>query len=277
MYNDLPLHDAYRTLHQCGWNCFEISSEHLICLESAPDREQLVEQANACLCELGASSPQAHGMLGAQVAHPDDSIRENHLQRLEEHIRIAARLGVRVIVIHPSSLRSSTSNEQDACIRQLNVDAFRRLGDCAGEQGMRIAMENLMSRGAGTAAEMLDLIGAIGHPAIGIALDTSHANVMQLDIPAAIRDLGKHIIGTHISDNNQSGDQHLLPGRGTVDWPGVMAALGAVGYNALFNFEIPGERHPIAAFHRLNTIHARGLADCLLAIRHPDCQNSSAV
>ena len=45
----------------------------------------------------------------------------------------------------------------------------------------------------------------------------------------------------HIDDNNGTADQHRLPYRGTVDWQDVMSALAEVGYDRLFNMEIPGE------------------------------------
>ena len=56
-----------------------------------------------------------------------------------------------------------------------------------------------------------ELVSAIDHTAIGITLDTSHANVAGLDIPQATGDFGELLVGTHISDNEGSGDQHLTP------------------------------------------------------------------
>ncbi|TFG69919.1 MAG: sugar phosphate isomerase/epimerase [Anaerolineales bacterium] len=56
-----------------------------------------------------------------------------------------------------------------------------------------------------------NLLEAIVHPALGITLDTSHANLANLDIPAAIV-MSPRLYATHISDNDGSGDQHLTPG-----------------------------------------------------------------
>ena len=53
---------------------------------------------------------------------------------------------------------------------------------------------------------------------------------------------GDRLTALHISDNDRSGRVHLLPFEGgTVDWPAVMRGLRDVQYDALFNFEIPGE------------------------------------
>ncbi len=75
-------------------------------------------------------------------------------------------------------------------------------------------------------------------------MDTSHAHVQGLDCAAAVRRFGTHICCTHISDNDGSGDQHRTPGGGSIDWPSVVAALRDVGYDGLFNLEIPGESEP---------------------------------
>ena len=58
----------------------------------------------------------------------------------------------------------------------------------------------------------------------------------------AIRDAGDLLIATHITDNDGSGAQHRTPFYGTIDWREGMAALGEIGYDGIFNLEIPGER-----------------------------------
>jgi len=112
--------------------------------------------------------------------------------------------------------------------------------------------------------EMLDLLAAIDHPALGITLDTSHANMVGLDFTATIRELGAHLIATHISDNDGSGDQHRTPGNGTIDWQAVMCALREVNYEGLFNLEIPGERHALLPLRALASQHAHQVAEWLV-------------
>jgi hypothetical protein len=65
-------------------------------------------------------------------------------------------------------------------------------------------------------------------------------DMSQLDF---IRGAGKLLIALHIADNDGTSDQHMMPlGRGRVNWWEVMTGLREVGYNRLFNYEIPGER-----------------------------------
>jgi sugar phosphate isomerase/epimerase len=244
IYEEQPLDEALRTLYGHGWRAFEASTEHMVAIEQDEAPEARIAEVRACLAELGVTMPQAHAMLQADVAHRDEAKREKHVRRLARHIEIAGALGIEVIVIHPGGRQMATTRTEWERDWQLNVETFRRLGDLAGEHGLRIGLENLMGRYRAP-YELLDLIAAIDHPAIAVTFDTSHANVVGLDVPAAIREFGPTLAATHISDNDGSGDQHRTPGNGQIDWPPVVAALREVGYEGLFNLEIPGERHAV--------------------------------
>jgi fructoselysine 3-epimerase len=266
LYAEQPLHEALRTLYDHGWTAFEASTEHLVQIETAERPEVYIDRTGLCLQELDLFMPQAHALLQADVAAFDAEQRREELRRLSAHIDIAARLGVRNVVIHPGGHREATTCAERDCIMALNVDAFRRLGDRAGEQGLRIGLENLMRPGASRPYEMLDLLAAIDHPAIGITLDTSHANVVGLDLGVAIHEWGPHLLATHISDNDGSGDQHRTPGNGSIDWPVMMDALREVRYDGLFNLEIPGERHAVLPLRALKSRHARQVAEWLVTL-----------
>jgi len=147
--------------------------------------------------------------LGADVAGSDAIQREKDIDRLLCHTGIAARLGVRNVVMHPGGKEGFESRAEQQRIRKFNTEAFKRLGDFAGEHNVMIGLENLMRPGASTPAELLELLEAIDHPAIGVAIDTSHANVAGLDVAEVVRELGPHLVATHISDNDGSGDQRI--------------------------------------------------------------------
>jgi sugar phosphate isomerase/epimerase len=266
LYAELPLHEALRTLHAQGWDAFEASTEHLAQIETFGEPAAEIERTLCCLHELDLSMPQAHALLQADVAALDAEQRREDVGRLSAQIEIAGQLGVCTVVIHPGGRQGATTRVERDRMVALNVEAFRRLGDLAGERGVRIGLENLARRGASMPYEMLDLLAAIDHPAIGITLDTSHANMIGLDLPATIGELGPYLIATHISDNDGSGDQHRTPGSGTIDWPAVVGALHEVQYAGLFNLEIPGERHALLPLRALASRHACQVAEWLVTL-----------
>ena len=265
MYGEFSLPEALRILSDCGWRRFEISSEHLVSIEKSNDPDSLIEKAQACICAHGLSTPQAHALLDANVASADPKRRAQDVRRLLHHIEIAARFSVKTLVIHPGGYDPPLDTGRDD-IPGFNVAAFRILGDAAAKHGIRIGLENLPSPGVSTAREMISLLQLIDHPAIGVTLDTSHANMCSLSSARMVRELGEHLIATHISDNDGSGDQHLTPGGGTIDWVGLMKAFRNIGYEGIINLEIPGERHEIPEFRRLKTRFALEVAECLVGL-----------
>lgn len=267
MYAELHLVQALITLAGQGWSVFELSTEHFCELETAADRDARVARVRDVCHEYSLHMPQGHALLQANVAHPDAAQRSSDMARLREHIRLARELGVQTVVVHPGRGKSMTTRDQRQQTHKLNVQAFRELGDLAGELGCRLAIENMSRRGFCSPAELLDLLDAVGSDAVGITFDSSHAHMTPLiDIPAAIQDFGGRLWATHLSDNDGSGDQHRTPGNGTIDWPALMQALNAIDYPGILNLEIPGERHPDPGLRTLKSKHARAVADWLMTV-----------
>jgi len=155
MYIPQPLDEALRILQAEGWGAFEASTEHLEQIETDASPEARIEETRACVAELGLFMPQAHGLIYADVAAADRDKRREDIRRLSAHIDIAARLGVRNVVVHPGGAKFSSRAERHASIA-LNVEAFRRLGDVAGEKGLRIGIENI-NRNFASSFDLLDL------------------------------------------------------------------------------------------------------------------------
>ncbi len=266
LYAELPLPAALATLAGHGWRAFEVSTEHFCELEASGQQAALVDQVRQTCQTHGLRLPQGHALLPANVAHPDPARRADDCRRLRAHLRLASELGVRTVVVHPGMLpRTTTRAERREEIR-LNVEAWRELGELAGELGCRLALENMTRRGFCAPAELLELLAAIDSPAVGIAFDSSHAHMTRdLDLAAAIAEFGPRLWATHLSDNDGSGDQHRTPGNGTIDWPALMAALAAIDYDGLVNLEIPGERHAVVPLRALKSRHALAVAAWLVA------------
>ena len=85
---------------------------------------------------------------------------------------------------------------------------------------------------------LLELIDAVDNPAVQICIDTGHANMVGLDVPAMIRQVGTHLKATHINDNHGKTDEHFAPYNGTIPWKETVQALRDIGYQECFAFEI---------------------------------------
>jgi sugar phosphate isomerase/epimerase len=266
IHHTLPLHQAFRVLHGDGWTAFEVSTEHLAMLETDPQADRHVDEALAVMAELKLAVPQAHAHLAADVASADPVIRDADTRHLLAHFALSAKLGVKTVVMHPGGKKGITSRAELQRVRACNIAALRSLGDVAAGLGLRIGVENLMRRGFASPWEVLELLAAVDHPAVGFTLDTSHAHAASFSVPEFVREMGPRLLATHISDNDGSGDQHRVPGSGTIDWIAFMAALRQTGYQGIFNLEIPGERHPAPGLQALKIRHALRVAEMLVGL-----------
>jgi sugar phosphate isomerase/epimerase len=273
MYLDRGAPAALRTLHALGWQHFELSFEHLLALQFSWRKRRWIAEICRTLMDLGATMPQAHAFLPANVAHPNLARRRRDLAVLWRQLPLCRALGTTDVVVHPGTGRGYTTAEEYAALRQLNVLYFSRLAARAETLGLTLALENMAdSRRTGRRhfgarpEDLLDLIATIGSPALAVTLDTSHAHVQGLDIPAAIRQFGPHLRCLHISDNDGSGDQHRTPGNGAIDWPPIIAALREIGYQGLFDLEIPGEEDRDLEARAANVRHAREVVGEMLRV-----------
>jgi sugar phosphate isomerase/epimerase len=96
------------------------------------------------------------------------------------------------------------------------------------------------------AASMMRLIEHVNSPALGMNFDPSHLFPMGELPQVVIYELGQRIFHTHFSDNDGTSNAHWRPGKGKIDWKGVLKALQAVGYDGVISIEledVPGVAH----------------------------------
>lgn len=160
-------------------------------------------------------------------------------------LALAEALGARVQVLHVSSRRFAAADpEMRRRVRARDREIVRGMADAAGEQGLILALEN------GAAPRQVDyleeILAALDHPSLGIALDVGHAHLRGGDPAAAVRRLAPHLRHVHLHDNHGARDEHLPPGRGTIDWPVLLATLREVGYAGPWMVELRASRDPVA-------------------------------
>ncbi len=189
--------------------------------------------------------PQGHLLITADIC------QEASADVLKQWLDMFDTLGIKAAVLHAAGGIGLSREEQFARrVRTLEVL-------CAYIKGsdMTICLENLRGDFPVTSQDLFAYIDAVGSEHLGICLDTGHLHVCrdaQGELLQTQRDFilhaGKHLKALHISDNDGLHNQHILPyGCGNIDWVQVMTALKEVGYNGLFNLEIPGEsRIPFA-------------------------------
>lgn len=238
-YIDLSPEAAIAELARHGIHYCELSDEHGEMLLQRGDPKNVGAAFKAYAEQQGVQITQGHLWLKVKLCTDSD----NTVTTLYKWLDLFEAIGIRSAVLHTDTMNATPniSVEERFC---RNTAVIQRLTDYLHGRDMVICLENLCVPGLNdTADDLLRIIHAINSPNLGICLDTGHLNISEdKDQGAFIRKAGDYLKALHIADNDTTCDQHLMPfGRGTVKFNEVLPALQEIGYNGLFNFEIPGE------------------------------------
>lgn len=201
--------------------------------------------------------------------------REDIEEVVRRSIVCTGILGAKWTVSHPA-----TDFQQALTVpasRARNLDYFRPHMALASREGVGLCIENMADfAGQGyrrsycaTVEELCDLVDALQaeYGNAGVCWDFGHANLVYDDQVSCLQYLGERLKMTHVHDNGGQRDEHLTPFRGTVDWPAIMPALTAMGYQGDFSFEI--RRMPLAVprpLHDSLWTHAKHIGEYLLSL-----------
>lgn len=172
----------------------------------------------------------------------DEKVRRESEKKYRSYIRAVGVLEPEYILFHPSAPRMSPGDRKGH-MRQA-VKTISALEKDAKSIGASIVVENLRGphvnrpdgteRGLGrTVEEMTELMDAMPET-VYAAVDLNHIEHPE----RLLRALGKRVRSLHVCDSDQTRDCHFLPGRGTNDWPEILAALYEIGYTGPWLYEI---------------------------------------
>jgi sugar phosphate isomerase/epimerase len=159
-------------------------------------------------------------------------------------LQIARTIPFRYLVIHlgiPDELKPPA----EANARQAAARSVEELAAAAGPLGVQVAVEVIPNRlsAAQALVRLVEEDLELPPPGVGICLDMGHAFLMG-DLVDAIEEVSGDLVTTHVHDNGGTGDDHLAPFDGTIDWPTALMSLEKVGYDGLIVFELANTSTP---------------------------------
>lgn len=120
------------------------------------------------------------------------------------------------------------------------VDGVRACVAIARDAGLRLCLEPRVGEMVSNTDALLRLIEQIGDPAFGAVLDTGHLHAQKEILPLSVEKLGRRIFYVHASDNDGRDNEHLAPGRGTVDWEALIRGLRSHGFDGYIGIDAGG-------------------------------------
>ena len=168
----------------------------------------------------------------------DATEREKGARSLARGIEVAGALGVGGILLHPGQLTVEGTYQQ---VWDNLVGILRELAPSAEAHRVAVGLENVWNKFLLNPKEMREIVDEIGSDWVGTYLDT--ANMMAYGYPEHwIRELGSRIKRVHFKDFSRDAHQFVNLLDGDTDWPAVMEAFRAIGYDGYVIHEVGGDR-----------------------------------
>ena len=235
---ELSPEEMVKTFVKYGYSYTELSDEHGFELLRRGNAEKTGKALYDYATDYGFSFPQGHLWLWADIVEPSKTIRMQVIDDLKRWLELFGALNIQSGVLHAGGDKARAAGWSEEKIFETRSESLRILTDFQKDRPTVITIENLRE----DVDTLLNIVNAVASDKLAICLDTGHLNLRKGDQGDFIRKCGDKLQALHIADNLGVNDNHMLPySVGSVDWQAVMSALKEIGYNKLFNFEVPGE------------------------------------
>ncbi|MFF8014911.1 TIM barrel protein [Streptomyces sp. NPDC007929] len=258
---DLRLDDALGLLADLGYDGVGLTLDHMHLDPLAPDLAARTRRVAQLLEALGLGVTIETGARyvldprrkhGPSLLDPDPDDRARRADLLVRAVRVAADLGAHAVHCFSGVVPEGTDTHT----------AWKRLAetltpvlDVAASTGIPLAVEPEPGHLLATLADFHHLRSALGDPEhLGLTLDIGHCQCLEPLSPAdCVRAAAPWLRHVQIEDMRRGVHEHLPFGEGEIDFPPVLAALAATGYQGLTVVELPRHSHagPHFAAHSL--------------------------
>lgn len=159
---------------------------------------------------------------------------------LRAYIDVAERIGAAWIVVHAGFHFTSDVEER----MQAGLDRLRRVLHHAEARGRRLLLENLNKEPpdaevhylAHTLDEWRWYYDRLDSPALGLSFTANHAHLVAEGVAGFLAAMPlERVAEVRLADCFRHGkEEHLCPGQGDFDFPGLFRALDAAGYAGVY-------------------------------------------
>jgi D-psicose/D-tagatose/L-ribulose 3-epimerase len=173
---------------------------------------------------------------GRSLISDDADVRRRTQQHLRDAIHATAEVGAHIIdgpLYSPVGALSGRRRTPDEW--RWAIEGYQSVTPTLDACDVTLAIEPLNrfeTYFLNTAADAAALCDEVGHPRVGVAFDTFHANIEEKGIAGACRRIGGHLKHVQISENDRG-----TPGSGHIDWASLLRALRDLQYDGWLTIE----------------------------------------
>lgn len=211
------------------------------------ENDKSIDATAAILENYGLTVYQTHAPFNRYGSMA--SIKE-HKTSVMRCLENTIRLGARFMVVHGDEFDFESLTYSKKAALEYNYEYFAPFVEKAEKHGIEIAFENVFEdnskgrpRFCSETEDLAELIRRFNSKNVCACWDYGHGAVANRERQGdAIRLLGTTIKCTHVHDNNQYYDLHLIPFFGTTDWQDCMDATRLTDVEVM-SFELVYGKH----------------------------------
>lgn len=150
---------------------------------------------------------------------------ENLTNEYIKDLDIMKEKQINMVVMHLTLYEAPMYNE-------IGLKRIKRIVKHAKEIGIKIAFENTEKQGY-----LEYVLGNIKDESVGLCFDSGHSHT-HFDDKFDYRFFKNRYFAVHLHDNDKTGDLHLLPFDGNIDWNNLLSRLKENNYDGPLTLEL---------------------------------------
>jgi sugar phosphate isomerase/epimerase len=248
---DLRLGDALGLLADLGYDGVGLTLDHMHLDPMAPDLAARTSKVGRLLAARGLAVTVETGARyvldprrkhGPSLLDPAPAHRAARTRLLVTAVEVAADLGAHAL--HCFSGVTPAGTDQDTAWKRLE-EAIEPVVTACAAAGVPLAIEPEPGHLVGSLADFHELRRRLGDPEpLGLTLDIGHCQCLEPAPPAqCVAEAAPWLRHVQIEDMRRGVHEHLPFGDGEIDFPPVLEALEAIGYQGLTVVELPRHSH----------------------------------
>lgn len=166
----------------------------------------------------------------------DPALREQRIRHTENCIRMAAALGAKTISLEPGGPVEAQTREEALSLYQAGL---MRVLPLAQQFNMMLLVEPEPRLLIETTDQCVEFLRRVNHPNLRMNCDLGHLFCVGEDPAESFVKCHSWVSHVHVEDIASSRvHQHLIPGRGAMDWAAIFAAFKQVDYKGWATVEL---------------------------------------
>jgi sugar phosphate isomerase/epimerase len=203
-------------------------------------------------CDVQISNLNAFTLYAiGDVYHPSwiDDDREVRIQYTIDCIRLAKKIGATHLSIEPGGPLPKSSSTSAHQLERIFFDGLTRAARVAEQENIRLLVEPEPFLLIENSGQFKRFMKTINSDYIRLNFDIGHFYCVNEDPAKLVHELSEYIEHFHLADiAGNRVHNHLIPGRGAIDFRPIFESIDAIGYHGFVTVELyPYQDIPVQA------------------------------